>query len=172
MDENNECTACELQDNLAILRETRFFSQIPLETLKVLAYLCNRDTFKNGEKLFRQGENDGQAFFILEGKATLLRKDDDAGEYAIREYGAGDFLGSLTLLGNSPRLFTLKATEDTVCLIITRQKFLRILDQFPDLTPRIFRAVTDSITAWEETFLIHSRDECKTCRKHIGVSTL
>ena len=64
--------SCEFQDNLEILRQTYFFSSLPLETLKIFAYLCTRAKFKQGEHIFRQNEDDGRAFYIIDGKARLL----------------------------------------------------------------------------------------------------
>ena len=51
---NNSNPASELEQNLEFLRQTYFFSGIPLEALKVFAYLCTREKFKSGEYIFRQ----------------------------------------------------------------------------------------------------------------------
>ena len=67
-------TASELDQNLELLRETYLFSVVPLEALKVFAYLGNREKFKQGEYLIHQGEDDGQAFYIIDGLATLERE--------------------------------------------------------------------------------------------------
>jgi len=64
-EKNSDRPSCEFQDNLNLLRQTYFFSGLPLETLKVFAYLCTRESFDPGEQLFRQGEEDGQAFYFI-----------------------------------------------------------------------------------------------------------
>ena len=137
-----------MEENLEILRETYFFSGLPLETLRVFAYLCTRVKFKQGEYIFRQNEDDGRAFYIISGKARLERADNGSAK-EIRDCSNGEFLGGLTLLGEVRRLFSLKAVQDTVCLVLNRDKFSKAIEQFPDIMPRIFKALAKNIDAWE-----------------------
>ena len=166
---NESCESCEFEENLKILREIPFFSRIPLETLKVLAYLCTRETFKQGDYLFNQNDDDGQAFYIISGKARLMHTNG-GDEQEIRDYAEGTFLGGLTLMGNMGRLFSMKALSDVTCLILTRDKFSRVMNQYPDLMPKIITAIISTIRSWEERFLTASDESCTACKKRIGVS--
>ncbi|MGD8989955.1 MAG: cyclic nucleotide-binding domain-containing protein [Desulfobacterales bacterium] len=172
LSEKNEASpSSELEENLEILRQTYFFSGLPLETLKIFAYLCTREKFKKNEYIFRQHEDDGRAFYIIDGKASLQREDDDNARN-IRDCKVGEFIGGLTLLGELRRLFSLQATEDTVCLVMEREKFSKALQQFPDIMPRIFKAVAKSIDSWEERFLSGRGDMCGECMVNLGVSLI
>ena len=170
-EKNSPGPSCEFQDNLNLLRQTYFFSGFPLETLKVFAYLCIRETFDKGEYLFRQGDEDGQAFFFIEGRAELKR-DDNGNTRMIRSYGDGDFVGGLTLLSDLRRLYSLEASERCVCLVLSREKFGRALEQFPEIMPRIFKAVANSIDDWEDRFLTDVADQCGGCVEKLGVSLI
>jgi CRP-like cAMP-binding protein len=170
-EKNNDSPSCEFQDNLNLLRQTYFFSGLPLETLKVFAYLCIRETFKPGEYLFRQGEEDGQAFFFIAGKAKLEREVNGSTR-TIRTYAGGDFVGGLALLSDLRRLFSLVAEDESVCLVLSREKFSKALEQFPEIMPRIFKAVAGSIDNWEERFLADVADQCGNCLKKLGVSLI
>jgi CRP-like cAMP-binding protein len=170
--EKNDLTpSCEFQDNLAILRQTYFFSGLPLETLKIFAYLSRREIFKEGEYIFRQDENDGRAFYIIEGRARLER-DDNGKKIEIREYETGDFLGGLTLLGETRRLFSLQTVMETTCLVLNRGKFLKTMEQFPNLLARICNAVAQSIDTWEDRFLAEREDQCAGCMSRLGVTLI
>lgn len=168
--EKNEIyQSSELQENLEILRQTYFFSGLPLESLKVFAYICSRETFKQGEYLFRQGDDDGQAFYILSGKASLVHMDKGS-EQMLRNYNAGEFLGGFVLLSKVPRLFSLKASTEVTCLILSREKFSSTVQQFPDLIPRFVKSVVDRIYTWEERFLVSRVESCEACKQNIGIS--
>jgi len=168
---SSSTTKSEFEDNLNVLRQTYFFSGLPLETLKIFAYLCTREKFKDGEYIFQQNEDDGQAFYVLQGKARLERRDN--GETAeLRECKSGDFIGSLALLGDRPRLFSLKALTDTTCLVLNREKFTKTMEQFPALFPKLIKAVVQRIDTWEERFLMHRPDQCGECMVNLGVSLL
>ena len=170
-EKNRSGPSSELEENLEILRETYFFSGLPLETLRIFAYPCTRVKFKQGEYIFRQNEDDGRAFYIISGKAILERADNSTTK-EIRDCSTGEFLGGLTLLGEVRRLFSLKAAQDTVCLILNRDKFSKAIEQFPDIMPRIFRAVAKNIDAWEERFLADRADLCGECMTNLGVSLI
>jgi CRP/FNR family transcriptional regulator, cyclic AMP receptor protein len=161
----------EFQENLELLRNIYFFAGLPLQSLKVVAYICTRETFRTGEYLFQQDDDDGQAFYILSGKAGLEHKDE-SGDHMIREYEAEEFLGGLVLLSNMRRRFSLKALTDVHCLILTRDKFLMTMEQFPELMPKIIKSVVERINAIEGRFLASSSANCETCRQMTGFSLL
>jgi CRP/FNR family cyclic AMP-dependent transcriptional regulator len=161
----------EFQENLELLRNIYFFAGLPLQSLKVLAYVCKRETFKEGEFLFQQEDDDGQAFYILAGKAGLEHRDE-SGAHMIREYSAEDFIGGLALLGNMHRRFSLKALTDVTCLILTREKFLTTMEQFPELMPKIIKEVVEKINAIEGRFLGSRSEGCDTCKQMTGFSLL
>jgi CRP/FNR family cyclic AMP-dependent transcriptional regulator len=168
--ENNDSgNSCEFDESLKILREIPFFSGLPLEALKVLAYLCATETFKQGDYLFNQDDDDGQAFYIIRGKTELMRTGETE-EEGIRECTEGSFIGGLTLMGSLRRLFSLKAITDVTCLILTRDKFSRTMDQFPDLMPKVIAAQIASIRSWEERFLMDLDKNCPACKTKIGIT--
>ena len=171
LEESSIGPSCEFQENLNLLRQTYFFSGLPLESLKVFAYLCVRERLHAGEFLFRQGEDDHQAYYIVSGKARLDRSENGR-EREIREFGAGAFIGGLTLLGETRRLYSLRAVEETVCILLSRDKFTKAIQQFPEQMPRIIRIVVGSINDWEDRFLGELAADCGGCLPRLGVSLL
>jgi CRP-like cAMP-binding protein len=162
----------EFQDNISILRQIPFFSALPLEMVKVFAYLCRREVFKEGQFLFRQDEDDGRGYYIISGQAQLLRTDDGR-ERVLKTFFQGAFFGSLSLLSPMPRLYSLKvATENLVCLTMHRLKFTKAADQFPDIMPRIIRTVADRITLWEQQVLASAPQKQGPWPPHIGISLI
>ena len=171
LEKNNLTPSCEFQENLEILRQTYFFSGLPLETLKIFAYLCTREKFRDGEHIFSQDEDDGQAFYIIDGQARLERTDNGK-TFDIRDCKTGEFIGGLTLLGETRRLSSLKSVTDTTCLVLDRGKFLKTMEQFPNLLTRICNAVAQSIDTWEDRFLADRGDQCGECMSRLGVTLI
>jgi hypothetical protein len=93
LEKNEGQASCEFHENLNLLRQTYFFSGMPLESLKVFAYLCTRERFKEGEYVFRQNEDDAQAFYLIEGAASLERRENGNTRH-IRSYKTGDLFDS------------------------------------------------------------------------------
>lgn len=170
LEKNNISQTSEFQENLNILRQIYFFSELPMEALKVFAYLCTRENFKQDEKIFTQGEDDGRAYYIMSGKAGLSRITDNE-ELFIRDCGEGDFFGALLLVGKLDRLFSLTAVVDTVCLVVNREKFGKAIEQFPELMSAVLQALAENVASWEERFL-RDQSDCPTCRNSLGASLL
>ncbi|KPJ77446.1 MAG: hypothetical protein AMJ54_08050 [Deltaproteobacteria bacterium SG8_13] len=166
---NESGASSEYQENLNILRQIDFFSGLPLEATKVFAYLCSRESCKPGDVIFEQGDEDDRALFIISGQARLSQQTDNA-ETTIRHYREGDFIGRMTLLGQIRRLFSLTATSEVVCLVITREKFTKALEKFPDLVPKFIDVLVHNIYRWEKRFLKTRTGDCKDCMKIAGVS--
>ncbi len=171
LERNNSTPSSEFQENLELLRQIYFFSGLPLETLKVFAYLCTRENFKQDEYIFSQDEDDGQAFYIINGRA-LLERQDNGETTAVREYQTGEFIGGLTLLGETRRLFSLKSVTEITCLVLSREKFSKTLEQFPNLLAKICNALAKSIDLWEERFLANRADQCGECLSQLGVTLI
>ena len=142
-----------------------------METLKVFAYLCARELFPPEEYLYRQDDDDGQAFYILSGELVLTREVDGR-EQTIRKYNVGEFIGGLSLLASTRRLFSLKAGQETECLVLSREKFAKAIAQFPELTPRIFKSVADSIRDWDQQVLFEMTEKGLSLEGQAGISAL
>ncbi|MCU0559297.1 MAG: cyclic nucleotide-binding domain-containing protein [Desulfobacterales bacterium] len=168
---NSPEVPCEFKENLDLLRQTYLFSGFPLESLKVFAYLGTREKLHDGDYLFRQGEDDDQAYCIVSGKARL-ELGDNGPVRLIREVGPGDFIGGLALLGDARRLYSLRAIGEMVCIVLKREKFSKAVQQFPDQMPRIFRAVVEAVIDWEGRFLVALGADCGGCLPRLGVSLL
>lgn len=165
----DDCPTCEYEENLSVIRGLEFFSGLPEETLKVFAYLCERERLKAGDYLFRQHEEADKAVYLISGTAGLFR-EVESGEKKMREYGEEDFLGGLGLMGGHRHLYSLKAMSEMVCLVITREKFSVALEQFPDLKGKVFSRLIARIRSWEEQLLVRHALNLEAVVGNVGVS--
>ena len=169
--DNRSSASCEFQENLEILRQIDFFAGLPIETLKIFAYLCARETYQDGDYLFIENEDDGQAFYLISGQAVLTHGADDAANVVL-SFEPGQFLGSLALLGTMPRLFSLKAVAPVECMVLTREKFAKAIEQFPELTPRLFKSVVAGIRSWEKASIREMVAQGRALLGMTGISAL
>ena len=170
--ENNDpAMSCEFKENLNIFREIPFFAGLSLEAHKVFAYLCTREAYQAGDYLFRQGDDDGQAFYLLTGNTRITRKTD-GDTIDVTTCGPGEFVGSMALMGTQRRLFSMQATADTTSLVLTREKFSRAMQQFPELMPKAIEGLIQRVCLWEERLLTDHMQSCDACRTKAGVSLL
>ncbi|MFU2210266.1 cyclic nucleotide-binding domain-containing protein [Solidesulfovibrio sp. C21] len=150
---------CGFNDCLDILRELPVFNGVPLDVVKVLAYLSGREEFGAGDALCEQGEALDRCFFLLCGEVETTRQTEDC-EVSFSKRGKGFFFGGLGLLGSVKALYTVRAATDTQCLVLSREKFLKTAERFPDILPKILGNVVDHVFRWEEAFLKAHAAEC------------
>lgn len=160
-------TSKELKDNLQLLMHLPMLSDLPLEPLKLLAYLCRRQVFRPGQIIFHQEDLDPNAYLILSGTARLMLESPR--EIELIEIGERDFVGGLTLFCEMQRIYTLKALTEVVTLTLSREKFQKTLEQYPDIGPRIFEATARSIIRWETHFVREHLSRCTQCRERMGI---
>ena len=162
----------EFTDNLNLFRQIEFFSGIPLEVVKLFALLCQRTTYGAGDTIFNQGDDDRCSYYIISGNAKLVLESNGK-EIEIREYGPEAFFGVVSMLTPIVKQFSLKATEETTCVVMTRKAFSKVVDQFPDVPLIISRSIAQRLVSAEQNcmalFESSGQDEI---RKLMGVSLI
>ncbi len=107
--------------------------------LAELAAFGEEQPVSAGDVLFRAGDLFYDFFVVLDGKVEIVRQDIE-GEAVIAEYGAGGFLGELSLLTGQRPYLTARVTEPGRVLRIRRDDFRRLMGAKPDLADVIFTA--------------------------------
>jgi CRP/FNR family transcriptional regulator, cyclic AMP receptor protein len=157
----------EFKDNLQILMHIPILSGLPMEPLKLLAYLCKRLIYKPGQFIFHEDDPDPNAYLILSGKARMLLENPQ--EIMLLEIGEMDFVGGLSLFCEMKRVYSLRAETELVSLSLSREKFQKTLEQYPEIGPRIFEATARSIIRWESHFVREHLSKCSGCRSRMGI---
>jgi thioredoxin reductase (NADPH) len=93
-----------------------------------------------GELLFQAGEATYDLFVVLDGEVEIVRSDAPD-EGAIITFGAGTFVGELTLLTGQRRFLTCRVTQAARVLVIPQPEFRRLMSLRPALAETIFSAL-------------------------------
>jgi thioredoxin reductase (NADPH) len=92
-----------------------------------------------GDTLYRAGAVAYDFFVVLEGRAEVVRKDND-GEVLIASYGPGGFLGELNLLTGQRAYLSSRVAESGRVLRVPREDFRRLMSEKPGIADVIFNA--------------------------------
>ena len=111
-------------------------------SIEIIAGIARETTYPEGSRLVQEGDP-GDSFVILRsGGATV-----DQGGRHLRDLGSGDFLGEIALLDGGPRTASVTATDDIDALVIDREGFQRLIDQFPVVRFDVVSALTQRLRA-------------------------
>jgi CRP-like cAMP-binding protein len=98
------------------LAKVELFRDIEQNDLEMLAKIVVSRQFKSGETIVKEGEP-GVAFYIIaKGKAEVVK---GAGQ-VVATFGPEDFFGEMALFDDSPRSASVRAVEDTECLVMSK----------------------------------------------------
>ena len=168
-DQKSAGNACGYSDFLDIMRGLPLFSRVPLDVCKVLAYLCRDETFQPGDCLVRQGEHTESFHYLTCGRAEISRQVDGS-TVKLKEFGEGDSLGGLALILGGRSLYTVRAVEQTVAMTLTREKFLKTVQRFPQVEPALLQSLAEHLLSWEERFLNRHPSEFAAMGQDFGLT--
>ena len=169
--ETDTAVESEFLYSLNKFRQTNFFAAISPEAVKLIAFLCTREVYKPGEALFNQNDDDGCAYYITAGSAGLVL-ETRSGRQTVKTLGKDSFIGALSLVTVMPRKFSLIAETETECLVMTRKKFSKVLDQFPEIALKLIAGLGEKLTEAEKNWIGSMEALGKAGAQLAGISLL
>ena len=116
------------------LAEVPLFSAASKQDLAKIARASDEVDVKAGRILVEEGRTGHEVFLILDGTATVKRKNRK-----VATLGPGQYFGELALLDKGPRTATVQADTDMKVLVLGQREFLGVLDEVPGLAYKILR---------------------------------
>lgn len=108
------------------------FSQLPRKDLTRLGRAVVERHYKKGDVIVKEGES-AVAFFIITKGRVEVSKGSGTKKRKLAELGPGNVFGEMALLDGGPRDATVKALEDTDCLVLSRWDFVAELRTNPQM---------------------------------------
>lgn len=117
------------------------FRNVPQKDLDWLFGTAEEIDVTAGEVLMREGEPGGSLYIVLDGEFEFT-KQSGTGTVTIAMRGKGEVIGEMSLLDQSPRSATARATRDSHLLKIGHEAFRQLLSTSPSATMAILHTVT------------------------------
>ncbi len=172
MNTNDSSDKSEFVDNLNIFRNIDFFSGVSIEVMKLFAYLCQRQMYMKDDVIFNQDDDDGKAYYVLSGKTKLIFNSKGK-DLLIREFNNDNYFGILSLMTPMVKQFSLIATEDTTCVVMTRKAFSKVVDQFPETPLKIVKTIGQRVLQTERKILMeYETSKNEDIKKLLGISLI
>lgn len=127
-----------INEEVDALRRIPLFSNLEPSKLKLLAFTSERLTFAKDQTVFRQGDMGDAAYIVLDGQADVLI-GTPSGSRKVATIGKHSILGEIAVLCDVPRTATVVAVDKLVTLKISKDLFLRMVTEFPQMAVEIMR---------------------------------
>jgi CRP-like cAMP-binding protein len=128
------------------LQRVPLFSELSSRDRRRLAGAMHERTFTDGESVMSEGEGGVGFFVILDGRASVTRGGEVAGEL-----GAGDYFGEMALIDGDHRAATVCATGDLRCAAMTQWQFRPFVKEHPDVAWALLTTLVKRVRATQAT---------------------
>ena len=132
-----------LTKDVDILRSIPLFAKLEPAKLKLLAFTSERLQYLSGEEVFRQGHYGDAVYIILDGKADIL-VDSPQGAVKVETLGK-NIVGEIAILCDVPRTATVVAHCDLETLRLSKDGFLHLVRQFPQVGIEVMRELASRL---------------------------
>ena len=126
----------------SILRVTPVFKKLAPQDLHTVAKAARIKRYEKGETIFEQDAPSDAFYTIASGRAKIVRMLPNGKDLILEVFGAGDPLGAIAAYIERPFPASAVALEDTVCLVIARPVFFRLLEEHPSLVRGLLLGMT------------------------------
>lgn len=129
--------------NFTILKNTDFFSALPISVLESLAKDAVGKQFKKGDLIIKEDSEATGCYILLTGSATVYSLNNQAGtKYIISKIERHSLVGELSVINSNVRpLFSVEANEDLECLFLKIDTFRTLLDTYPVVSQKLLPMV-------------------------------
>ena len=122
----------------AVLASVPLFRGLPEPDLVTIASGLRTRRYRRGEVIFHQGDPGDALHVILSGRVKISSPSDSGVEAILTTLRAGEFFGSLALLDGAPRSASATAVEATETLILPRDRFRQLVNDWPGIRDHVF----------------------------------
>ena len=129
-----------LNDEVKMLRQVPIFAGMASAKLRLLAYTSDRVAYRCGEVLFHQGDDGDAAYVILQGQADVTVTTPQ-GELRVAQVSENAMVGEIAILCDVARTATVRAVTPVEALRISKENFVKLLLDFPEMTLEIVRVL-------------------------------
>jgi len=125
-----------------LLRTTPIFSRLSPADRQTIAAVARVQEFARGVTIFEQDSPSDAFYAIASGRVKIFKMMPSGKDVILEVFGPGDPLGAVAAYMDRPFPASAAALEDTVCVIIPRPAFFRLLENHPSLVRGLMLGLT------------------------------
>ncbi|HVJ26654.1 MAG TPA: Crp/Fnr family transcriptional regulator [Vicinamibacterales bacterium] len=126
----------------AVLKVTPVFRKLAAHDLRTIAQEAVVRHYAKGQTIFEQQTPSDAFYTIASGRVKIFKMLPTGKDMILEIFGAGDPLGAVAAYDGRPFPASAVALEDTVCIVIPRAAFFRLLEQHPSLVRGLMLGLT------------------------------
>jgi signal transduction histidine kinase len=135
-----------------VIRRVPLFAELTDADLELLARAARRFAASTGEVVIEEGAPGGSLFVVLDGELEVSKREGDR-DVVLAARQAGEVLGEMSLLQQTPRTASARATRRTDLLEIGPEAFRTVLESDPAVASSILRTMAGRLRSTEASLV-------------------
>jgi CRP-like cAMP-binding protein len=131
--------------NEEFLARVPIFEKCTPEEIRAIADVAQEHFYEPGQIIVTQG-TPGQAFYLILAGRVSIERDGRA----LGAFGPGDFFGEMSLLDSAPRSATIRAIEQTRCLMLSSWDFKALVERNPSIAIKLLEVLSRRLRVADE----------------------
>ena len=119
-----------------LLKQVPLFADASRRELREISLVADEMVVPAGTVLTREGASGQELVIIVEGAAEVTKRGRK-----INSVGSGDFVGEIAILTDQPRTASVKTTQPTHALVLTRRDFRTLMNRVPSIQMKVLEAL-------------------------------
>jgi CRP/FNR family transcriptional regulator len=114
---------------IKMLKQQVLLEGIDNTGLNKISKIIKKISFREGEQLFKEGDDTRGLYLIHSGKIEISKATPDGWRQTLAVLTSGNFFGELSILEKRRHEASAVAVEDTEILLITKEDFERLMKE-------------------------------------------
>jgi CRP-like cAMP-binding protein len=133
---------------LEVVRKTILAKELSDADTEVLSKLVKLRALRDGEIVCDEGQSDNKLHVVVSGAINVSKRDPGGkGWTTLYTLTAGDLVGELSFIDETPHYAALRAAGPTEILSLERRDLEKLLDKQPWIVYRVMRAIMRTVHA-------------------------
>ncbi|MGH8563980.1 MAG: cyclic nucleotide-binding domain-containing protein [Gammaproteobacteria bacterium] len=127
--------------------QSRIAPELPAEALREVAASASTQQYDAGEELFHEGD-DGDCLHLIRRGSVTVSREIGGRDCVLRYVAAGNYVGEMALLSDSPRSATVRAAiGHTETIRVDGKAFKALLGRWPEIQGKMQRKARDHLVS-------------------------
>ena len=133
-----------------VLANVELFAELDKDDIDRIAKSAIVRDFQKGDVIVRENEAGVALYIVARGTVEVVKGLGSGSEQKLAELTEGSFFGEMALFDNHVRSASVRAVENTQCIVITKWDFNAELSQNADLGMKMLAVLARRIRALQE----------------------
>ncbi len=145
-----EVSQCTISQRLVILGRVPFFQDLSSTELEWVNSLFHQQDYMVDEVIYLSAEPAEQFFVVADGRVKLLRHSMAGKDILLDLLTSGEYFGAHSVHGSDVYPDTAQAQTDCCILVISREKFEQVLQQYPSVSLKMIEIMARRLISANE----------------------